>query len=54
MNLLQVLKNKILLIYKKYFSRNKIEKFPVFYINRKSNIATTIRPQRGGKNFKRT
>ncbi len=34
MNLLQLLKNRILEIYKKYLGRDKIEKFPVFYINR--------------------
>lgn len=32
MNLLKMLKSKILKIFKKYFEREKIDKFPVFYI----------------------
>ena len=32
MNLLKMLKSKILKIFKKYFEREKIDKFPIFYI----------------------
>lgn len=53
MELLCMLKSKILEIYKKYFERDKIDKFPVFYINRESNIATTIRSKRRRKNIAR-
>lgn len=33
MNLLKMLKSKILQIFKKYFERDKVDKFPIFYIN---------------------
>ena len=33
MSILQVLKNKILKLWRKFFKRNKILKFPIFYIN---------------------
>ncbi len=53
MNLLSLLKDKVLEIYKKYFERDKIDKFPVFYINRESNIATSFRSKRRGEDSSR-
>jgi hypothetical protein len=52
MGLLQVVKNRILEIYRKYLARDKIKKFPIFYINRESNITAAIRSTRRGKGLK--
>ena len=45
MNLLKLLKNNILKIYKKYFDRQKIKKFPVFYIKGSQTLPPPLDPR---------
>ena len=45
MNLLKLLKDKILRIYKKYFEREKIRKFPVFYIRGNQSLPPPLDPK---------
>lgn len=44
MNLLQVLKEKILNVWKKYFKRDKNLKFPIFYINGSQTLPPPLEP----------
>ena len=45
MNLVQLLKGKIKSILKKYFDRDKISKFPVFYINGSQTLPPPLEPK---------
>ena len=45
MNLLKSLKNRILDIYKKYLGREKLDKFPVFYINGSQTLPPPLDPK---------
>ena len=45
MNLVQLLKGKIKSILKKYFDRDKISKFPVFYINGSQTLPPPLDPK---------
>ena len=44
MDLLKNLKDRILLIYKKYFERNKLKKFPVLYIKGNQTLPPPLDP----------
>lgn len=52
MNLLKLLKNKILEIYRKYLGRSKIDKFPVFYINGSQTLPPPLDPKEEEKILK--
>lgn len=52
MNLLNVLKDRILKIYKKYFEREKIDKFPVFYIKGSGSLPPPLDPREEEKILK--
>ncbi|MBR2289246.1 MAG: RNA polymerase sporulation sigma factor SigE [Clostridia bacterium] len=52
MNLLEVLKDKILRIYRKYFEREKTDKFPVFYIRGNQSLPPPLDPQEEEKMLK--
>ena len=45
MNVLQSLKERILKIFKKYLSRDKIDKFPIFYINGSQTLPPPLDPK---------
>lgn len=45
MNLLKILKDKVLWIYQKYFEREKIQKFPIFYIKGNQSLPPPLDPQ---------
>ena len=45
MNLLKVLKSWVLKIYGKYFAREKVEKFPVFYIKGNQTLPPPLDPR---------
>jgi RNA polymerase sporulation-specific sigma factor len=52
MSLLQILKNRILEIYKKYILRDKIKKFPIFYINGSQTLPPPLDPREEEKVLK--
>lgn len=45
MNLLKILKDRVLNIYKKYFEREKIDKFPIFYIKGNQSLPPPLDPK---------
>ena len=45
MNILQLVKGKIKKIFQKYFGRDKITKFPIFYINGSQTLPPPLEPQ---------
>ena len=45
MNILQLVKGKLKLILEKYFKRDKIEKFPIFYINGSQSLPPPLDPK---------
>lgn len=45
MNLLKILKDRVLNIYKKYFEREKIDKFPIFYIKGNQTLPPPLDPK---------
>ena len=52
MDLLKMLKDRILAIYKKYFERDKIEKFPIFYIKGNQTLPPPLDPKEEEKILK--
>ena len=52
MNLLKKLRKSILRIYKKYFERGKIDKFPVFYIKGNQTLPPPLDPREEEKILK--
>ena len=52
MNLLKFLKDKILEIYQKYFERDKITKFPIFYIKGTQTLPPPLDPKEEEKILK--
>ena len=52
MDLLQNLKDRILEIYKKYFEREKIDKFPIFYIKGNQTLPPPLDPKEEEKILK--